>query len=130
MIIYLNSFKKPSNKLYYKKVIYNKNKFKYNSYSLDKNKNSYTKKIIKSKLEKPNESTININECQTLKGDKKSLYSISKSFYKDKFNKNVISSLCKLNLIILLQKCVRGFIIRKKMEKYLVNEKKKIFDEN
>ena len=125
MIIYLNSFKKPSNKLYYKKVIYNKNKFKYNSYSLDKNKNSYTKKIIKSKLEKPNESTININECQTLKGDKKSLYSISKSFYKDKFNKNVISSLCKLNLIILLQKCVRGFIIRKKMEKYLVNEKKK-----
>ena len=127
MIIYLDAFKKPSNQLYYKKVLHNKNKFKYNSYSLDKNKNSYTKKIIKAKLDKSNESTINITEYQTLKGDKNSLYSINKNFYKDIFNKTIVSPLNKLDLIILIQKCVKGFIVRKKMKKYHINEKSKKF---
>ena len=125
MIIYLDGFKKSSNQLYHKKVIYNKNKFKCNSYSLDKNKNSYTKKIIKANLDKSNENTLNIKEYQTLKGDKKSLYSINKNFYKDNFNKTVTSPLNKLDLIIMIQKNVREFIKRKKMKKNHYNEKKK-----
>ena len=125
MIINLDLYKKPSNQLYYRKVIFNKNKFKYNKYSIDKDKNSYTKKIIKSKLEKSNKNTLNIKEYQTPQKDKKSLYSINKGFYQDKFNKTIISSLNKLDLIILMQRSVRDFILRKKKNKYHINEKNK-----
>ena len=126
MIIYLDNLKKSPKSLYYKKIIRSKNNYKWNSYSMDNDKHNITQKIKNSSLDKSNENPLYIKEYQTLKGNKKSLYSINKNKYKDKFNKNVIFPYNKLNLIIRIQKYVRGFIIRKKMEKFTNNIKSKI----
>ena len=125
MIIYLDNLKKSPKSLYYKKIIRSKNKYKWNSYSMDNDKHNITQKIKNSSLDKSNENPLYIKEYQTLKGNKKSLYSINKNKYKDKFN-NLIMPYNKLNLIIKIQKYVRGFIIRKKMEQFHINIKSKI----
>ena len=125
MIIYLDNLKKSPKSLYYKKIIRSKHKFKCNSYSMDNDNHNNTQKIINSPLDKSNENLLYIKEYQTLKRKKNSLYSISKNKYKDKFNKNIIMPYSKLKLIIKIQKFVRGFIVRKKMEKFYINEKTK-----
>ena len=126
IIIYLDNLKKSPKSLYYKKIIRSKNKFKYNSYSMDNDKHNNTQIIKNSSLDKSNKNSLYIKEYQALKGNKKSLYSINKNKYKDNFNKNIIMPYNKLNLIIKIQKYVRGFIIRKKMEKFHFNIKSKI----
>ena len=125
MIIYLDNLKKSPKSLYYKKIIRSKHKFKCNSYSMDNDNHNITQKIINSPLDKSNENPLYIKEYQTLKRKKNSLYSISKNKYQDKFNKNIIMPYSKLKLIIKIQKFVRGFIVRKKMEKFYINEKTK-----
>ena len=125
MIIYLDNLKKSPKSLYYKKIIRSKHKFKCNSYSMDNDNHNITQKIINSPLDKSNENPLYIKEYQTLKRKKISLYSIIKNKYQDKFNKNIIMPYSKLKLIIKIQKFVRGFIVRKKMEKFYINEKTK-----
>ena len=125
MIIYLDNLKKSPKSLYYKKIIRSKNKFKCNSYSMDNDKHNITQNIKSSVLDKSNENPLYIKEYQTLKGKKKSLYSINKNKYQDKFNKNIIIPYNKLKLIIKIQKYVRGFILRKKLTKFRVNAKNK-----
>lgn len=125
MIIYLDNLKKSPKSLYYKKIIRSKHKFKCNSYSMDNDNHNITQKIINSPLDKSNENPLYIKEYQTLKRKKNSLYSIIKNKYQDKFNKNIIMPYSKLKLIIKIQKFVRGFIVRKKMEKFYINEKTK-----
>ena len=125
MIIYLDNLKKSPKSLYYKKIIRSKHKFKCNSYSMDNDNHNITQKIINSPLDKSNENPLYIKEYQALKRKKNSLYSISKNKYQDKFNKNIIMPYSKLKLIIKIQKFVRGFIVRKKMEKFYINEKTK-----
>jgi len=92
---------------------------------MDNDNHNITQKIINSPLDKSNENPLYIKEYQTLKRKKNSLYSISKNKYQDKFNKNIIMPYSKLKLIIKIQKFVRGFIVRKKMEKFYINEKTK-----
>ena len=125
MIIYLDNLKKSPKSLYYKKIIRSKHKFKCNSYSMDNDKHNITQKIKNTSLDKFNENPSYIKEYQTLKGTKNSLYSINKNKCKNKFNKNIIMPYSKLKLIIKIQKYIRGFIIRKKMEKFHINEKNK-----
>ena len=127
IIIYLDNLKKSPKSLYYKKIIRTKNKFKSNSYSMDNDKHNITQKIKSPPLDKSNENSLYIKEYQTLKGKKNSLYSINKNKYQDKFNKSIIMPYTKLKLIIKIQKCVRGFIIRKKLEKFnIIGKCKKI----
>ena len=125
--LYIDCFKKKPNNLYYKKIICRRKQLKCNSYSINKSKE---KSMVNSNSTLNNRANniINIRKYQTGKDNKEINNSYNKSynisFYstmntisnKKQFGK-IVKLKYNMNSVILLQKFIRGFIVRKKIKK-------------
>ena len=135
--LHIEFFQKKMNSLYYKKIIHRKNDNK--SYLVNNNKLNYCKNKNSKSLSDFSKLKINIR-CKRNNNNKPILNKTLNP--NNKIYKKVILSYINLNYLIKIQKFIRGFIFRKKFEKFklsLINKKfntenpkrfKKIIDVN
>ena len=126
MILYIDCFQKKLNNLYFKKIIYRRKKIKYNYYSI-KNKANYNQNIKNHSLS--NLTNFNSNLKDSIKRNHEIYYSLSNPSLtpNNKIYKKIILPYHNLQSIILIQKYIRGFLIRKKIKKKINSLKKEIF---
>ncbi len=135
--LHIEFFQKKMNSLYYKKIIHRKKDNK--SYLVNNNKLNYCKNKNSKSLSDFSKLNINIR-CKRNNNNKPILNKTLNP--NNKIYKKVILSYINLNSLIKIQKFIRGFIFRKKFEKFklsLINKKfntenpkrfKKIIDVN
>ncbi len=135
--LHIEFFQKKMNSLYYKKIIHRKKDNK--SYLVNNNKLNYCKNKNSKSLSDFSKLKINIR-CKMNNNNKPILNKTLNP--NNKIYKKVILSYINLNYLIKIQKFIRGFIFRKKFEKFklsLINKKfntenpkrfKKIIDVN
>ena len=135
--LHIEFFQKKMNSLYYKKIIHRKKDNK--SYLVNNNKLNYCKNKNSKSLSDFSKLNINIR-CKRNNNNKPILNKTLNP--NNKIYKKVILSYINLNYLIKIQKFIRGFIFRKKFEKFklsLINKKfntenpkrfKKIIDVN
>ena len=118
IIINMNNTVKTKNNLYYKKVIYHKKKIT-NSYSTNKknNINNIHEIRINTLLNNLTQNNVNIKEFRNKNDNNNSFNSIKyKTLNNRKFTQNIFWTNNKINSIIIIQKFIRGFFIRKKIK--------------
>lgn len=118
IIINMNNTVKAKNNLYYKKVIYHKKKIN-NSYSTNKknNINNIHEIKINTLLNNLTQNNVNIKEFRNKNDNNNSFNSIKyKTLNNRKFTQNIFWTNNKINSIIIIQKFIRGFLIRKKIK--------------
>ena len=128
--LYIDSIKKNPKNLYYKKIIGRRKQLKSNSPSINSSKEK-SHIISNTSLNKRKPNVVNIKKYQTRKDTEEINKSYNKSFYstmntltnQKQFNIN-IKMKYNINSIIFIQKCIKGFILRKKIKKLKFFEKK------